>query len=176
MKKINFILVILLLVSCGSLNYVKEENLKEVKMPFNENNYEDNEEEFFTIQNATGNNLNIIRNRVLLAAKTDLSGKIKTMINSIGNQNLSFDNGNERETFDQKSTTISKQSIDKIIKVDSKTFKKENDNSYDYWVVYKVKLEDVIPLINSENIGFEINKKMISDNFQSNQNWDFLFF
>jgi len=170
MKKINFILVILLLVSCGSLNYVKEENLKEVKMPFNENNYEDNEEEFFTIQNATGNNLNIIRNRVLLAAKTDLSGKIKTMINSIGNQNLSFDNGNERETFDQKSTTISKQSIDKIIKVDSKTFKKENDNSYDYWVVYKVKLEDVIPLINSENIGFEINKKMISDNFQSNQN------
>lgn len=170
MKKINFILVILLLVSCGSLNYVKEENLKEVKMPFNENNYEDNEEEFFTIQNATGNNLNIIRNRVLLAAKTDLSGKIKTMINSIGNQNLSFDNGNERETFDQKSTTISKQSIDKIIKVDSKTFKKENDNSYDYWVVYKVKLEDVIPLINSENIGFEINKQMISDNFQSNQN------
>lgn len=170
MKKINFILVILLLVSCGSLNYVKEENLKEVKMPFNENNYEDNEEEFFTIQNATGNNLNIIRNRVLLAAKTDLSGKIKTMINSIGNQNLSFDNGNERETFDQKSTTISKQSIDKIIKVDSKTFKKENDNSYDYWVVYKVKLEDVIPLINSENIGFEINKKMISDNFQSKQN------
>lgn len=170
MKKINFLLVILLLVSCGSLNYVKEENLKEVKMPFNENNYEDNEEEFFTIQNATGNNLNIIRNRVLLAAKTDLSGKIKTMINSIGNQNLSFDNGNERETFDQKSTTISKQSIDKIIKVDSKTFKKENDNSYDYWVVYKVKLEDVIPLINSENIGFEINKKMISDNFQSNQN------
>jgi len=170
MKKINFILVILLLVSCGSLNYVKEENLKEVKMPFNENNYEDNEEEFFTIQNATGNNLNIIRNRVLLAAKTDLSGKIKTMINSIGNQNLSFDNGNERETFDQKSTTISKQSIDKIIKVDSKTFKKENDNSYDYWVVYKVKLEDVIPLINSENIGFEINKKMISDNFQSNKN------
>lgn len=176
MKKINFILVILLLVSCGSLNYVKEENLKEVKMPFNENNYEDNEEEFFTIQNATGNNLNIIRNRVLLAAKTDLSGKIKTMINSIGNQNLSFDNGNERETFDQKSTTISKQSIDKIIKVDSKTFKKENDNSYDYWVVYKVKLEDVIPLINSENIGFEINKKMISDNFQSKQNWDFSFF
>lgn len=170
MKKINFLLVILLLVSCGSLNYVKEENLKEVKMPFNENNYEDNEEEFFTIQNATGNNLNIIRNRVLLAAKTDLSGKIKTMINSIGNQNLSFDNGNERETFDQKSTTISKQSIDKIIKVDSKTFKKENDNSYDYWVVYKVKLEDVIPLINSENIGFEINKKMISDNFQSNKN------
>ena len=170
MKKINFLLVILLLVSCGSLNYVKEENLKEVKMPFNENNYEDNEEEFFTIQNATGNNLNIIRNRVLLAAKTDLSGKIKTMINSIGNQNLSFDNGNERETFDQKSTTISKQSIDKIIKVDSKTFKKENDNSYDYWVVYKVKLEDVIPLINSENIGFEINKKMISDNFQSKQN------
>lgn len=170
MRKINFLLVILLLVSCGSLNYVKEENLKEVKMPFNENNYEDNEEEFFTIQNATGNNLNIIRNRVLLAAKTDLSGKIKTMINSIGNQNLSFDNGNERETFDQKSTTISKQSIDKIIKVDSKTFKKENDNSYDYWVVYKVKLEDVIPLINSENIGFEINKKMISDNFQSNQN------
>ena len=99
-----------------------------------------------------------------------MSGKIKTMINSIGNQNLSFDNGNERETFDQKSTTISKQSIDKIIKVDSKTFKKENDNSYDYWVVYKVKLEDVIPLINSENIGFEINKKMISDNFQSKQN------
>ena len=34
MKKINFLLVILLLVSCGSLNYVKEENLKEVKMRF----------------------------------------------------------------------------------------------------------------------------------------------
>ena len=169
-KKINYILVILLLVGCGTFNYVKEENLQSVKMPFQENDYKDNEEEFFTIQNATGTNMNIIRNRVLLAAKTDLSGKIKTMINSIGNQNLSFDNGNERETFDQKSTSISKQSIDKIIKVDSKTFKKKNDNSYDYWVVYKVKLEDVIPLINSKNIGFELNKQMISDDFERNQN------
>ena len=170
MKKINYILIILLLVSCGSLNYVKEENLKEVKMPFNEKDYEDNEEEFFTIQNATGSNMNIIRNRVLLAAKTDLSGKIKTMINTIANQNLSFDSGSERESFDQKSTSISKQSIDKMIKVDSKTLRKKDDNSYDYWVVYKVKLEDVIPLLNSENLGLDINTQMISKELQRSQN------
>lgn len=169
LKKISYTMVILLLVGCGTFNYVKEENLQSVKMPFQENDYKDNEEEFFTIQNATGTNMNIIRNRVLLASKTDLSGKIKTMINSIGNQNLSFDNGNERETFDQKSTSISKQSIDKIVKVDSKTFKKKNDNSYDYWVVYKVKLEDVIPLLNSQNLGFDINTQMISEELQRSQ-------
>ena len=59
-------------------------------MPFQEKDYPDSENAFFSIQNAKGQNLNLIRNRVLLAAKTDLAGKIKTAINTVANQNLSF--------------------------------------------------------------------------------------
>ena len=159
MKKfiVPFLVILFLASSCKSLNYVKEENLVSIKMPFEEKDFMDTNEEFYTIQNAVGNNMNINRNRVLMAAKTDLSGKIKTVINSIATQKLAFNNFNESEVFDAKATAISQQSIEKIIKVDSKTLRQKKDKLYDYWAVYKVSLEDVTSLINSADLGFLVS-------------------
>ena len=161
----NYILLTLIfaigLSSCKSLNYAKEEDLREIKMPFEEDDYPDTEIEFHSIQNATGQNMNINRNRALMSAKTDLSGKIKTIISSIANQQLQFANTNESEAFDQKATSISQQSIEKLIKVDSKTLRQKDGDAYDYWVVYKVSLEDVVSLINSSDLGFIVNSNEI---------------
>ena len=130
-------------------------------MPFQEKDYPDSEKEFYSIQNAKGTNMNINRNRVLMAAKTDLSGKIKTIISTIANQELEFDNSNESESFDNKATSISQQSMVKIVKIDSKTFREKDGDKYDYWAVYKVELDDVINLINDSNLGFIVD----SDSF-----------
>ena len=163
MKKYIFLLVVIAvgLSSCKSLNYMKEEDLKEIKMPFEEEDYPDTEIEFHSIQNATGQNMNLNRNRALMSAKTDLSGKIKTIISSIANQQLQFANANESEAFDQKATSISQQSIEKLIKVDSKTLRQKEGDAYDYWVVYKVSLDDVISLINSSDLGFIVKSDQI---------------
>ncbi len=147
--------------SCKSLKYTKEEDLKNIKMPFQEKDYPDSENAFFSIQNAKGQNLNLIRNRVLMAAKTDLAGKIKTVINTIANQSLGFNNDQERESFDSKATSISQQSMVKILKVDSKTLREKNGDQYDYWVVYKVLLEDVVSLINESSLGFDVNSEQL---------------
>lgn len=159
MKNFLFPLIATLFVvtSCKSLNYVKEENLVSIKMPFEEKDFMDTDVEFYTIQNAVGQNMNINRNRVLMAAKTDLSGKIKTVINSVATQKLTFKNFNESESFDAKAITISQQSIEKVIKVDSKILRRKDDKLYDYWAVYKVSLEDVTNLINSAELGFLVS-------------------
>lgn len=168
-----FVVILFLTTSCKSLKYVKEENLVSIKMPFEEKDFVDTNEEFYTIQNAVGNNMNINKNRVLMAAKTDLSGKIKTVINSIASQKLAFNNFNESEVFDAKATAVSQQSIEKIIKVDSKTLRRKEDKLYDYWAVYKVYLEDVTSLINSADLGFlirpgELAKEVSAGNQEEN--------
>ena len=141
MKKILLILIIVLITSCkSSINYLKDGEFKELKMPYSVKDYPDSSEEFYSIVNASGTNLNINRNRALLEAKTYLSGRIKTIINSVANQKLSFSNDIESEEFDQKATSISNQSIQKIIKVDSKVYKQKSGDKYDLWVVYKERI------------------------------------
>ena len=161
-----FVFTLIVFNSCKSLNYIKEDNLTEIKMPFKEKKFPDTEVEFHSIQNAKGDNMNINRNRALMAAKTDLSGKIKTVISTIARQELKFNNSQETEIFDQKAASISQQSISKLIKVDSKTYREKEGDIYDYWVVYKVYLEDVSQLINSSNLGFIVNSEKIFQNIQ----------
>lgn len=156
---LSILAMMFLVTSCKSLKYVKEENLLSIKMPFEEKDFKDTDVEFYTIQNAVGQNMNLNRNRVLMAAKTDLSGKIKTVINSIATQKLAFNNFTESEIFEAKATAISQQSIEKIIKVDSKTLRRKEDKVYDYWAVYKVYLEDVTSLINSADLGFLVSPR-----------------
>ena len=164
MKKILFILIIILNTSCkSSINYLKDGEFKELKMPYSVKDYPDSSEEFYSIVNASGTNLNINRNRALLEAKTYLSGRIKTIINSVANQKLSFSNDIESEEFDQKATSISNQSIQKIIKVDSKIYKQKSGDKYDLWVVYKVSLDDVVAIINDSVLGFDISTDDISN-------------
>ena len=61
----------------------------------------------------------------------------------------------------KKSTSISQQSMAKILKVDSKTLRQKDGKKYDYWVVYTVELDDVVALINANDLGFIVNNEMI---------------
>jgi|TARA_Y100000385_G_C12886114_1_gene547888 hypothetical protein len=147
--------------SCKTVTYAKEENLVRVVTPFEQKDFPNTVDEFYTIQNAKGNNMNILRNRVLMMAKTQLAGEIKTRIVNIANQQLVFNDSVQSEAFDQKSTTVSNLSMAKIMLVDSEVLREKDGTDYDYWVVYKILLEDVVEVINSSDLGITINGSQI---------------
>ena len=156
-KLVSFIALILIATSfssCKSLNYMKEENLSKVRnIPFLEKDYPNTDKEFYTIQNVRGSNMNINRNRALMAAKTVLANQIQFGIMSIAEQELSFEDSDQREAFNQKSIAISNLSIAKVTLIDSQILKEKEGVNYDYWVVYKIFLDDVIKVINESDLG-----------------------
>ena len=155
---ISLLLIITSFSSCKSVNYMKEENLSKVKnIPFQEKDYPNTDKEFFTIQNVRGSNMNINRNRALMAAKTVLANQIQFGIGSIAEQELSFEDSNEREAFEQESRAVSNLSIAKVTLIDSQILKEKEGANYDYWVVYKVLLDDVVKAINESALGIITN-------------------
>ena len=92
-----------------------------------------------------------------MMAKTQLAGEIKTRIVNIANQQLISNDTLQSESFDQKSTTVSNLSMAKIMLVDSEVLRERDGDEYDYWVVYKVLLDDVVEIINSSDLGITIN-------------------
>ena len=123
-SSISLLLIITSFSSCKSVNYMKEENLSKVKnIPFQEKDYPNTDKEFFTIQNVRGSNMNINRNRALMAAKTVLANQIQFGIGSIAEQELSFEDSDQREAFNQKSIAISNLSIAKVTLIDSQILK-----------------------------------------------------
>ena len=157
-SSISLLLIITSFSSCKSVNYMKEENLSKVKnIPFQEKDYPNTDKEFFTIQNVRGSNMNINRNRALMAAKTVLANQIQFVIGSIAEQELSFEDSNEREAFEQESRAVSNLSIAKVTLIDSQILKEKEGANYDYWVVYKVLLDDVVKAINESALGIITN-------------------
>ena len=155
---ISLMLIITSFSSCKSVNYMKEENLSKVKnIPFQEKDYPNTDKEFFTIQNVRGSNMNINRNRALMAAKTVLANQIQFGIGSIAEQELSFEDSTQREAFEQKSRAVSNLSIAKVTLIDSQILKEKEGANYDYWVVYKVLLDDVVKAINESDLGIITN-------------------
>ena len=155
---ISLMLIITSFSSCKSVNYMKEENLSKVKnIPFQEKDYPNTDKEFFTIQNVRGSNMNINRNRALMAAKTVLANQIQFGIGSIAEQELSFEDSNQREAFEQESRAVSNLSIAKVTLIDSQILKEKEGANYDYWVVYKVLLDDVVKAINESALGIITN-------------------
>ena len=156
-KLVSFIALILIVTSfssCKSLNYMKEENLSKVRnIPFLEKDYPNTDKEFYTIQNVRGSNMNINRNRALMAAKTVLANQIQFGIMSIAEQELSFEDSDQREAFNLKSIAISNLSIAKVTLIDSQILKEKEGVNYDYWVVYKIFLDDVVKVINESDLG-----------------------
>ena len=97
--------------------------------------------------------MNINRNRALMAAKTVLANQIQFGIMSIAEQELSFEDSDQREAFNQKSIAISNLSIAKVTLIDSQILKEKEGVNYDYWVVYKIFLDDVVKVINESDLG-----------------------
>lgn len=174
MKKILSLTTLLLIItsfsSCKSFNYMKEENLSKVKnVPFQEKDYPNTDKEFFAIQSVRGSNMNINRNRALMAAKTILANQIQFGIESVGNQELSFEDSNQREAFNQKSTAISNLSIAKVMLIDSQILRENEGVDYDYWVVYKVLLDDVVKVINDSDLGITVNPSQLLNAVTTNE-------
>ena len=175
MKKILSLITLMFVItstsSCKSFNYMKEENLSKVtNLPFEKKDYPDNEKEFYIITSVRGTNMNINRNRALMAAKTLLAGEIKTGLVNLAEQTLSADqNNNELEAFQQKSTSVSNLSIEKIMLVDSKILRENDGDAYDYWVVYKVAVKEVVDIVNNSDLGITVNPSQLLNAVTTNE-------
>ena len=109
LRLIRFLCFFALFSSCITVKSpIKSSNtFNEVEIPFLEENYPSNEKIFFQIVNGKNKNLNLLKQRVLLNAKTLLSQKLNSYIISIASQDLRFDSQSEREKFNSKSKSIS---------------------------------------------------------------------
>ena len=150
------------LMSCNTVKYAKEENLVNVVEPIERSEYPDTENEFYSIQNVIGKDMTINRAEAQMSAKTELSLKIQTSISAIARQQLSSlsDGVNAKQTqnaFDQRALSTSELSIAKLMLVDTKLLRDRESQNYDYWVVYKVLLDDVVEVINQSDLGISVN-------------------
>lgn len=157
------------LMSCNTVKYAKEEKKVEVREPIERSDYPDTEEAFYSIQNVIGRDMTINRAEVQMAAKADLALKIQTSVSGIGRQQLSSlsDGVNDKQrqnAFDQKVLTASELSIAKVMLLDSKLLRDRENGNYDYWVVYKVLLEDVVNVINQSDLGISVTTSDLLNN------------
>jgi hypothetical protein len=178
MKKIALFMSMMVIItsfsSCKSFNYMKEENLSKVKnQPFEEKDFQDNDKEFYVITSVRGTNMNINRNRALMSAKTLLAGKIKNGVDILAEQTLSADqNGTELEAFQQKSTSVSNLSIEKIMLIDSQILRENDGDAYDYWVVYKVAVDEVVKIVNDSDLGITVNPTQLLNAVNTDEDGD----
>ena len=165
-NKILLLSISLLFISCKSINYLKEENLSNVQnIPFRQSDFPNTSSKFYTIQSVVGKNMNINRNRALLAAKAQLAGEIRTNIYSITDLDLGSEDSIEREIFEQRSESITNIFIEKISLVDSEILYDNDTGDYEYWVVYSVELNDISDLNESQLIlnPKEYNESLIEE-------------
>ena len=67
-------------------------------------------------------------------------------------------NGKQQQNaFDQRALSVSQLSIAKVMLMDTKLLRDRETQNYDYWVVYKVLLEDVAQVINQSDLGITVN-------------------
>ena len=166
MKKIISITVLTIfmfsLMSCNTVKYAKEQNLVNVVEPIERSDYPDTEDEFYSIQNVIGKDMTINRAEAQMSAKTELALKIQTAVSAIARQQLSSlsdgDNAKQiQNAFDQRALSTSQLSIAKVMLIDSKLLRDRESQNYDYWVVYKVLLDDVVEVINQSDLGISVN-------------------
>ena len=166
MKKIISIIALTIfmfsLMSCNTVKYAKEQNLVNVVEPIERSDYPDTEDEFYSIQNVIGKDMTINRAEAQMSAKTELALKIQTAVSAIARQQLSSlsdgDNAKQiQNAFDQRALSTSQLSIAKVMLIDSKLLRDRESQNYDYWVVYKVLLDDVVEVINQSDLGISVN-------------------
>tara|TARA_B110000305_G_scaffold131864_1_gene147264 strand:- start:161 stop:1144 length:984 start_codon:yes stop_codon:yes gene_type:complete len=176
------LVIFISIASCKSLNYMKEEDLREIQLPFEAKNFPNTNESFFSIENAKGTNLSVLRNMVQMQAKVVLANALKFEINSITEQRQSGSEGQTSASFQQKATSIIDQSIEKIKLIDSKTLKDYKTGEYEYWAVYSIEINDVNDLnkkqtiidfnqyneVIKKNISID-NKLVVSENTSPNE-------
>ena len=145
MKKIYLILIsIFLLSSCGSINFKRDGGAKTVKMPFAEEDYQDNNTYFYSIQStrSTGSK-SAIKNQTLTKAKEELGSKVRSYIlsNNVIVQS-GEDGGNSSETFNARIEGSVGAAIESMILLKSEWLSYGKDingrEEYEYWGVYRI--------------------------------------
>jgi hypothetical protein len=155
--KINFrlltlaLMTVLMAAGCSSKkNYVKSNDLVELKMPFSKATYPDSEFYFHSIQSTKASGVKefiVDANRV--AANSDLAGRISSMIDSDIKTSGSVELGGGSSSG---ITTIRKEQIikaatNKVKVIEEKWFTAGTDAAgktiYEYWAVYRVAIADV---------------------------------
>jgi|TARA_B110000483_G_scaffold183662_1_gene217272 hypothetical protein len=158
----NKIIIIILTIgfasfSCKTVKYTKVEDSKEIKLPFEVKDYQDSDTELYSIQNIKGTNVSYLRTKVQSANASLLAFKIKTITNAIRIEKLEFNDKGDSSDLDQVVETISRNSTTKILLVAEKLIREKKGNEYDLWQVHKIKISDVISVINNSNIGFTVD-------------------
>ena len=150
MKKIYLILISLfLLSSCGSINFKRDGGAKTVKMPFAEEDYQDNNTYFYSIQSTRGTGARgAIKNATLSKAQEDMTAKVRSYIisNDIIDQS-GEDGGNFSESFKAKLETKVNAAVESTVLLKSEWLSYGKDISgreeYEYWGVYRIEKQNV---------------------------------
>ena len=153
MKTFNFLIsafTVIFFFGCGSkMNYTSLNESKELKMPFNKKDYVDTESIFYSIQSTRGTGAKSgIAKMNTLKAKSDLTLKIKSLINSkVTNQGRGSDNGSFNNQFTSISESEVKGYVEQIKLVDEKWYVVGNNSSgkeeFELWQVYSVAVNNV---------------------------------
>ena len=164
----NYLILIIFIYSGCSLikesskiEYGKNNSNIELKLPYNSNDYLNDGNTFYSIENAKGSNLSVLRNMVQMQAKVNLANALKFKINSITDQRQSGTQGQTTASFQQQASSVIDQSIEKMILLDSKTLRVKEGNQYDYWGVYKLDILDVVRNLNQQ-LGTQIKPEDLS--------------
>lgn len=181
LNNLFFLLIFLSLINCSTLNNltkiepVKNQKLVELKLPFNSANFVSDGNTFYVIENAKGANLSVIKNMVQMQAKVNLANSIKFFIRSITEQSQFGSENQTQLSFQQKSISFVNQSIEKIVLIDSKTFRDTQTGLYEFWAVFSLEINDVKNLNSKQTIidvkqynelikkNIKIDTKLIAD-------------
>ena len=150
MKKIYLILISLfLLSSCGSINFKRDGGAKTVKMPFAEEDYQDNNTYFYSIQSTRGTgSRSAIKNATLTKAKDELASKVRSyaVSNNVIVQS-GEDGGNFSENFKAKIEGVVSAAVESTILLKSEWLSYGKDISgreeYEFWGVYRIEKQNI---------------------------------
>ena len=150
MKKIYLILISLfLLSSCGSINFKRDGGAETVKMPFAEEDYQDNNTYFYSIQSTRGTgSRSPIKNATFTKAKDELASKVRSYVvsNNVIEQS-GEDGGNFSENFKARLEASVSAAVESTILLKSEWLSYGKDISgkeeYEFWGVYRIEKQNV---------------------------------
>ncbi|MCL5991755.1 MAG: hypothetical protein M1419_06595 [Bacteroidetes bacterium] len=148
------LLSLLLFYSCSSTKtYTETTKATEFEQPFQDKIFQSDEKYFRSHQSGKSPDLAISKKIALQNAKSELAGKIQTLIKTVNNQytnQRSIVNKQEYENkFEELSREVIEQELVDIKTIGEKTYK-EKDGSFTYWIAIEVPKDTILNGINNK--------------------------
>lgn len=141
--------VIFMISSCGSINFKRDSGAKTVKMPFAEEDFQDNNTYFYSIQSTRGTgSKSAIKSATLTKAKNELAQKVRSQLISESNINQSGeDGGNFNESFNARISDQVNSAVESALLLKSEWLSYGKDISgreeYEFWGVYRIEKQNI---------------------------------